>query len=329
MARALIFETSYARLKPRIDAIAGIEPVVMTGERKFLLGGKEIAAEDVKPEIGWLNLDLFQNPAIGGYLGALLGSPNLKWVQSAAAGFDNPVFAQMVQKGATLTTSNAQAVSMAEYVLGTVLDHFQRGADRRKAQAANKWDRFDFREMMGSRWLIIGFGGIGRETARRARAFGAHITGVRRSKGTHELADAMVSPDEQIAQLANADVVVLSLPLSKQTESMVDAKFLAAMKPGSVLINVGRGGLVDEDALLKALDAGTPEFAILDVFRTEPLPETSPFWSHPRVCVTPHASAIGSGLAARVDDQFVDNLQRYAKGEALTSVADPKDVLAS
>ena len=326
MTRALIFEPSYLRIKSRIDAISGIDAIVMTQDGKFVIGGTEVDIKDVPPEIGWLSFDLFQNPAIGGYIGAILGSRVLKWVQSGAAGFDNPVFAEFIKKGARLTTSNAQAIAIAEYVLATVLDHFQRGPERRKAQSEHRWDRVVFREVMASRWLIVGFGAIGRETARRARAFGAQITGVRRSKGHDELADTMISPDELHSQLPAADVVVLSVPLSKQTEGLVDATFLAALKTDAVLVNVGRGGLVDEDALLKALDAGRPEFAILDVFRNEPLPADSPFWSNPRVGLSAHASANGSGLVARGDHLFLENLVRFAKSEPLLNEADPKDV---
>jgi phosphoglycerate dehydrogenase-like enzyme len=326
LTRALIFERSYLRIKSRIDSIAGVETIIMTQDRKFLMGGKEIDIEEAPPEVGWLNLDLFQNPAIGGYLRAILGSPALKWIQSGAAGFDNPVFGEFVKKGARLTTNNAQSIAMAEYVLATVLDHFQRGPERRKAQIGHRWDRIAFREVMKSRWLIVGFGAIGRETAKRARACGAHITGVRRSSGIDELADRMILPDELQAHLPTSDVVVLSLPLSKQTEGMVDAKFLAAMKADGVLVNVGRGGLVDENALLTALDAGRPEFAILDVFRTEPLPADSPFWSHKRVALTAHASANGSGLVARGDDLFLENLRRFTKSEPLINEANAKDV---
>jgi phosphoglycerate dehydrogenase-like enzyme len=183
-----------------------------------------------------------------------------------------------------------------------------------------------FTEVSGSRWLVIGFGAIGQAVARRARAFDAHVTGVRRSTGAQEHADAMATPDQVHELLPASDVVVLSSPLNAQTANMVDAAFLARMKPGSVLVNVGRGGLVDEPALRSALDKGVPAHAVLDVFQTEPLPEDSWFWDHPRVTLTPHASPIGSGLQARSDALFVDNLGRYLSGKPLLNEVSANEV---
>ena len=325
MPKVLFYEPSFRRLEHRFADIPGVEPILMDKDGRFFEGGKPVKPEDVKPEIGWANNDLFAGP-IRDYMVALLKSPSLKWMQSGAAGFDNPVFAQIVAKGARLTTNHSQAVGMSEYVLATVLDHLQRGPERRAEQAARHWARLPYREVMGTNWLIIGFGAIGQEVARRARAFGAKITGVRRNQAPHELADAIVPPSKTVDALPPADVVVLVVPLSAETENLANAKFFAAMKPNSVLVNIGRGGLVDEDALLQALDKGKPEHAILDVFKTEPQPSESPFWNHPRVTLTGHASAIGSGFSARTDELFIENLKRYVRGAPLLNEADPKDV---
>ena len=227
-----------------------------------------------------------------------------------------------------LTNSHGQAISIAEYVLAEVLGWLQRLPERRTEQAAHRWTRLPFREVMGSRWLVIGFGAIGQAVAERAGGFGAKVVGVRRNQAAHPLAER-IAPLSQAAELAaEADVVVLSAPLTAETRGIAGAAMFANMKPGSVLVNVGRGGLVDEPALLAALEKGVPEHAVLDVFAAEPLPADSPFWDHTRVSLTAHASAFGSGNAARNDALFVENVRRYVAGEPLISEVDPKDVLA-
>lgn len=324
--RLLIYEPSYRRLAGSISP--EVEPVLMNDAGETTLGGRPVTVEDAAIEAGWMNADLWAGGPGRDYAVALLKSPGLRWVQSGAAGFDNPVFGKLIEKGVTLTTSHGQAVGMAEYVLWGVLDHFQRGAERRASQANRAWNRLAFREITGSQWLVIGFGAIGQGVAQRARAFGARVTGVRRSQAPHPHADAIAPLSDLPRLLPAADVVVLSIPLTAESRHLVDAGFLAAMKDGSVLVNVGRGGLVDEPALLAALDAGKPEHALLDVFETEPLPADSPFWDHPRVMLTPHASGITSGQGTRNDALFLENLGRFARGEPLLNAADPKDVLA-
>ena len=328
MVRILAYEPSFRRIAGQVaDVVKAHEVLLMDKDAAITLNGAPVDPDHAEVVVGWATADMFFGPAVRQYFAAILKSNNLKWVQSSAAGYDSPVFGMIVQKGAQLTTNHSQAIGMSEYVLATVLDHFQRGPERRAEQAAARWTPLPYREVAGSHWLIVGFGAIGQETARRARAFGAKITGVRRQAGDQPLADAMATPDALPTLLPEADVVVLSLPLSAHTANMVDAKFLDAMKPGSVLVNVGRGGLVDEPALLAALGAGKPEHAILDVFVTEPLPADSPFWSNPRVTATPHASPMGSGLQGRSDALFVDNLTRYLAGKPLINAVEAKEVL--
>ncbi|HET6970156.1 MAG TPA: D-2-hydroxyacid dehydrogenase, partial [Phenylobacterium sp.] len=301
---------------------------LMNDAGEVRLNGQPVADDAVAAEAAWTNADVFFGPASRQFMLALLKSPALKWVQSGAAGFDHPIFGQIVQKGARLTTSHGQAVGMADYVLWGVLDALQDGPGRRAAQAAGEWKRLVFREVDGTRWVVVGFGAIGQGVGRRARAFGAHVTGVRRSAQPDPNADAMASPGELPGLLATADVVVLAVPATPDTRRMADAGFFAAMKPGSIFVNVGRGALVDEAALLAALDSGAVSHAVLDVFEVEPLPAESPFWRHPRVTLTPHSSGMSVGNATRNDALFLDNLNRYLAGEPLRNVADPKDVLA-
>jgi phosphoglycerate dehydrogenase-like enzyme len=326
--RILIYEPSFRRLAGSISKL-GVEPVLMNDAAELSLDGRPISLEDAAVEAAWANADVWFGPVGRDYSVSLLKSPTLKWLQSGAAGFDHPIFGQLVARGVTLTTSHGQAVGMAEYVVAGVLDHFQRGPERRAAQAARDWRRIRFREVNGSHWVIIGFGAIGEGVARRVKAFGATVTGVRRDQAPHPSADAIASLNDLPRLLPEADVVVLACPLTPETRRVANAGFFAAMKEGSVLVNVGRGGLVDEPALLAALDRGAPEHAVLDVFETEPLPADSPFWAHPRVSLTPHNSGATDGQGRRNDELFLENLGRYVRGEPLLNQADPKDVLSA
>jgi phosphoglycerate dehydrogenase-like enzyme len=231
-----------------------------------------------------------------------------------------------MDKGVTLTPNHSYGVGISEYVLAGVLDHFQRGAEKRAAQSERAWRRLPVREVAGSRWLIIGFGDIGQAVATRASAFGAVITGVRRDQTPHPLADELGALADLPRLLPAADVVVLATPLTPVTRHMANARFFAAMKAGAVLVNIGRGGLVDEPALLEGLDRGAPGHAVLDVFETEPLPADSPFWDHPAVSLTGHSAGDSSGQRARTDAVFLANLERYMAGAPLVGAASPADV---
>ena len=330
MKRLLIYEPSFRRVESRMaDVLGDVELLLMDEQGGISQNGAPVSVDAAQPQAGWASADVFGGMAGRNYMVAMLKSEQLQWVQSAAAGFDHPVFGQLVQKGVSLSTSHGQAVGMAEFVIAGVLDHFQRAPERRAAQARSTWERFAFREIMGTTWLIIGFGAIGQGVAQRARAFGAKIIGVRRDQTPHAMADELTTLDAFRSRLPQADVVVLSAPLSPATRHVVDAAFLAAMKPASVLVNVGRGGLVDEPALLAALETGKPEHAVLDVFETEPLPSDSPFYLHPRVTMAPHASGISNGANERNDELFADNVRRFVRGEPLLNVASKADVLGA
>ena len=327
--RLLIHENAYARTQAAISAHGdSIDALLVSDSGQITLAGATVSAEQAAPNVVWANADAFFSPGARTFMTAALKAPDLKWVQSGAAGFDNPVFGQFIQKGARLTTSHGQAVGMADYVLWGVLDAFQGGPERRAAQVASQWTRNVFREIEGSRWTIVGFGAIGRGVAVRARAFGAHITAIRRSTTPDPAADQMASRADLQDLLPDTDVLVLCTPLTPDTRHIAGADVFSRMKPGSIFVNVGRGPLVDEAALLAALDRGVPSHAVLDVFDTEPLPAESRFWSHPRVTLTPHSSGMSLGNAGRNDVLFLENLGRYLKGEPLENEASAADVLA-
>ena len=268
------------------------------------------------PEVGWLSVDVLRN-ADKAFIDALIEAPPLRFVQSAGAGYDTWHFQQLLARGVRLCTAHVNNVPIAEFVLREVLDRFQRADRWRAGQAARHWEHHEWREVMGSTWLVIGVGAIGSAVAERAQAFGAHVIGVRRTPDGTEPVDEMIGPDAVAVALPRADVVVLTLPGGDATRHLVDAAFLAAMRDDAVLVNVARGSIVDEAALIAALDAGRPDFAVLDVVGEEPLPADSPLWSHPRVVVTPHSSSGGHGRFARGADLFAANLRRYLDGTPL------------
>ncbi len=312
--RILLTSTAHDRFGERLPPEA--EPVVM-GRDGTLSGG--LTWDDAAAEIAWPTADLFDPEApLRPFFGFLRQSETLRWVQSPAAGVDAPVFAELVRKGVRLTTSHVTDIPISEYVLRAVLDHYQRPQEWAASSRDREWRRHEFREIHGSTWLVYGLGSIGAATAVRARAFGASVIGVRRSPTGAEPVDRMVSPADVAAVLASVDVVVLAAPATPETRRLVDADFLAAMKPGSLLVNIARGALVDEAALVAALDRSTTiEAAVLDVTETEPLPADSPLWDHPAITVTPHDAAGGAGRLARGADLFLENLRRYQSGEPL------------
>lgn len=290
-------------------------------------GGTPLTEADVRVEAAYASHDLYAGGPVRAFMIHLLKSPTVRWLQSSAAGFDPPVFAKLAAKGIRLSNTNANAIAVAEFALARVLDEFHPNRARRELQARGEWRRLTFREVAGTTWLVVGLGNIGGEVARRAQAFGAHVIGVRRRPAGGEPVAELVAPEGLSGALPRADVVVLTLPATPETLRLTDARFLAALKPGALLVNVGRGSLIDEPALLAALERGTPACAILDVFEREPLPPGHPFWSHPRVRLSAHSAADTAGTVARCDAQFLDNLERYVAGQPLRFEVEPALIL--
>jgi phosphoglycerate dehydrogenase-like enzyme len=291
--------------------------------------GRTVGWEDAQPEIAWGTSDLFRRGAPLGAFFTLLGQlGSLRWFQSPAAGHDAPVFAQLAARGVRVTNAHVNSLPIAEFVMRAVLDAFQDAALWRHQADERSWRVHDWREVSGTTWLVIGLGGIGGAVAARARAFGARVIGCRRHPSPGDPADSTVTPDGLHEVVGLADVIVLAAPATPATADLVDAAFLARVKPGCLLVNVARGTLVVDDALLAALDDGRVGGAVLDVFRTEPLPSDHPYWSHPKVRITPHNAAGGAGRLRRQAELFAANLDRYLAGSPLlnditAALADP------
>lgn len=313
-----IYEPAYRRIQQQIHAICPqVRPILMTRDSVILQDGKVVQPEEIHPEAAWISTDVFFSPAAKQFLLQLVKGPPVKWLQSAAAGFDNPIFQTLAKKSQIYTNSNGAAKGIAEFVFANVIEYFHPNAARRAAQDAHEWKRLAFRDVAGSNWLIIGYGNIGQEVGKRAMAFEAHVTGVRRTPTGAEPANAMLRPPDVLLALPRMDVVVMTADSNESNRHLVNAEFLAAMKPKSVLVNIARGALVDESALLDSLSNAIPECAILDVFETEPLPTESPLWNHPRVRVTAHCAASSPMMEPRGDEVFLRNLAHYTAGEPM------------
>lgn len=322
--RLLVPRDGWERLGARIGATGvPVEPVIFEPDGRYTIEGHAVPRDEAGFTAAWFSLDTFIRKQDELFLAEMIAAPSLQWMQSARAGYDHPAFATLSAKGVRLSMSKGPAPAIGEYVIAAALDHFQRGPERRAAQAAARWLPLPFREIAGTRWLCVGYGEIGREVARRARGLGAHVTGVRRSGGSDADADVIVAPDAMDPAMADADVVVLSVPLTGDNDGAYGAAFFAGFRPGALFINVGRGQLLDEDALKDALDRGTIGHAVLDVTRVEPLPAEGWQWQHPRLTLTAHTSGIGSGLLERTDRVLLENLQRYVGGDGLLHEVDP------
>jgi phosphoglycerate dehydrogenase-like enzyme len=201
--------------------------------------------------------------------------------------------------------------------MSALLAHRHGIAKRIENQRDRRWEQAPWPEIGGQRWVIVGFGSIGHEIAQRARPFGVEIVGIRRTAVNDSAADKMATMEGLTAELAGADVVILACPLTDQTRGLVNADFLAAMQPEAVLVNVARGAVVNDQALITALDQGVIGAAILDVFDPEPLPESSPLWVHDQITVTSHLAGGGAGFLARNDQLFIDQLDNYLAGRPL------------
>lgn len=270
----------------------------------------------------------------------LARAPRLAWVHSASAGVERVLTPSSRERGIVIT--NARGVfsrPIAEYVMMMILSVSRRLPQLLELQRERTWQPLEGAELRDITIGIVGLGSLGRAIGALASAFGCRVVATRRrfevgveqvgddhdptAEVHHLMVDQILSPDRLPELLAESDFVVLAAPLTPETESMINAETLAQFKPGAWLINVARGRLVDERALLRALREGQLGGAVLDTFREEPLPPSSPFYDLPNVIVTPHTSWSSGRVLDRSVGLFCENVRRYASGRPLLNVVDP------
>lgn len=237
-------------------------------------------------------------------------APNLKWVQLTSAGIDSLDNTGILDSDIILTSANTQEVPVTEWVLTAMLVFAKQVPGLIENRRNKAWERFNLMELHDRTLGIVGLGNIGGRMADLGKALGMQVVANRRSTTDTQLNDL----------LARSDFVVLTLPLTPETKGLIGEEELRVMKPSAVLINVARGPIVDEIALVRALKEEWIAGAALDVFQKEPLPEDSELWTLPNVFISPHIAGLSEAYDSRVVDLFCENLRRYMRGQDLLNL---------
>jgi phosphoglycerate dehydrogenase-like enzyme len=271
----------------------------------------------------------FPNESPAGLARIAASNPRLQWIHAMTAGAGGTVKAsgldaESLSKLKITSSAGVHALPLAEFAALGILNGFKRSAELARDQAAKLWPevRTPTRLVNGSHLVITGLGEIGLETARLARALGMTVSGTKRTVESIAGIEEVTGNDALAGLLAGADAVVNTLPGTPYTEKLFNRATFAAMNPGTVFVNVGRGTVVDEAALLEALDNGQVSYACLDVFAVEPLPQGSPLWSHPNVMVSPHTSALSAAENRLIAERFCSNLRTFLDGGDLPHLVD-------
>jgi len=265
-------------------------------------------------------------PATQRFYDAMQAAPGLRWVQVHSAGMDRAIYAQLQQQGVMLTTSaGSNAEVVAQTAVAGLLALGRRFPQLIAAQRRGEWAPLIHGalppDIQGQTATIVGWGEIGQAIARILQAVGLHIQVVRSSAAPPPQGFACCAYEDIARLLPRSDWLVLACPLTARTRGLIDERALRALPAGAGVINVARGDVIDEGALIAALQGGHLGGAYLDVFAHEPLAAGSPLWSMPQVLATPHSAGFAAGNAQRVVQIFLDNLRRYARRQPLARLA--------
>lgn len=297
-----------------------LEPVVLPADPE----GRLDDAGCARLELAFFSSDVFPKYSRQ-FFSTVRKAPALKWLHVFNAGVDHPIYTEMLQRGVRLTTSaGSTAVPIAQSAITGLLMLARNFPRWLRAQHERRWDPMrspDFpRDLVGQTVLVLGLGSIGSEIARLAQALGLKVIGVRRSpRRAGDPVDELHPPQQLAALLPRADWLVIASPLTEETRGLVNAGLLALLPRGAHVINIGRGEIIDENALVAALRDGRLGGAYLDVFATEPLPADSPLWDLPNVLVSPHNSAAARGNDDRVCHMFMANLENWHHQRSLSN----------
>jgi len=255
--------------------------------------------------------------------------PQLRWVHSRSVGLDKALFPELIAGNVPLTNgSGVFSPALSEFVLGAILFFAKDFRRLIRQQMAQRWEIFDVAMAHGKTVGIVGYGNIGRAIAARIRPLGMRILALKRrapAPGEKDsLVDEFFSPAQRIAMISRSDYLVVAAPLTPETRGMIGEAEFAAMKPTAVVVNIGRGPVIDEKALLRALSENRIKGAALDVFDHEPLPQGHPFYSLENILLSPHSADHTPDWLDESTDFFVEQFDRFRQGQSLLNVVDKK-----
>jgi phosphoglycerate dehydrogenase-like enzyme len=250
--------------------------------------------------------------------------PGLKWIQLCSTGFSDNITPQVLDGSVTLTNApGLHTYPIAEAVITAMLDHAKLLKQRRIDQKKHLWSQLKCDELYKRTALIIGLGNIGKRTAALCKAFDMRVIGTKRRVEDVPNVDKVFPTSELLDYIPEADYIVVAAPLTPETRGMLGESEFRAMKTTGYYINIGRGAVADEPALIKALEENWFSGAYLDALEVEPLPDDHAFWDMENVLLIPHDSHSSPYIGDRIVDQFCTNLERYVKGEKLLNICDP------
>jgi phosphoglycerate dehydrogenase-like enzyme len=256
---------------------------------------------------------------------AFLAAPQLRWVHVRSAGLDNVLFPELVDSAVPLTNgSGVFSPSLGEFALAAIL-YFAKDLRRMiRNQTAERWEPFEVEEIAGQTVGIVGFGDIGRAVASRAHAMGMRVLALKRhpAAAPDPLVARFFAPRELTAMLAQCDFVVVATPLTAETRHLIGDTAFAAMKPSAVIINIGRGPVIDQAALIRALEAGKIKGAGLDVFEQEPIPAGDPIYKFENVLISPHCADHTKDWLNQAMHFFFQQYERFCAGQPLQNVVE-------
>ena len=298
---------------PQLEMLAAIPHYVINSQAAL-----DAAPRDAEVILHWAGpRDLLR--------GAFLASPNLRWIHSRMAGLDKMLFPELVQSAIPLTNgSGVFSQSLGEWALAVIL-YFAKDIRRLlRNQEACRWEEFDVEELPGQTVGIVAYGDIGRAVARRVHAMGMRVLASKRHapSSPDPFVDRFYSPSELKTMLGECDFVVVAAPLTPETRHMISDDAFAAMRPNAVVINIGRGPVIDQAALVRALTAGKIKGAGIDVFEHEPIPTDDPIWKLPNILISPHSADHTKDWLNDAIRFFLDQYRDFSNGQPLKNLVE-------